>query len=60
MKSPVDKESGQVAILGDFSDKLLMLHATFRTLIGQYIEISTNRVSVFKLGWVFLLFPQLG
>ena len=38
---------------------LLMLHILFGTRVGHFIDIPTSRVSVFKLGWVFVLFPRL-
>jgi len=46
-------------ILCYFSHTLLMLPAMFRTWMGHYIWILTSRVSVFKLGRVFVLFQQL-
>ena len=46
-------------ILGDFSHTLPALHAMFRTLMGHYVGISTSRVSVLKLGRVFVPFLRL-
>jgi len=42
-------------ILGDLSHALLVLHAMFKMRMGHYIGIPTSRVSVFKLGRVFML-----
>jgi len=63
MKQPtrnvIDLRLGGIIFLGDFSHTLLVLHAMFRTWMGNYFGIPTSRVSMFKLGRVFALFPRL-
>jgi len=38
---------------------LLVLDAMFRMRMGHYIGIPTSRVSIFNVGWIFVLFPRL-
>jgi len=46
-------------IVSDFTHSLLMLHAMFMAWMGRYIGIPANRVSIYKYGQAFALFPQL-
>ena len=53
--------SSHVVRLGviSYDVMMLMLHAMFRVWMGRFIGIHTTRVSIFKLGQIFALFPYL-